>query len=95
MMLAFPLSGITWSVVNMARDTSFVVHHPFGSLVLYLIRSAWLFIFTPLYGGFPITDEGGVDHMNMYPYIIPTGLVLFFLLSKGWRWFKTPTVSSK
>jgi hypothetical protein len=88
MALAFPLSGITWSLAALAKDPYFALHNPVGALIVFLVQSVWFGIMTPTYVGFPISDEGGVNHLNMYPYIIPTGLIIFFFLSKGWRWFR-------
>ena len=45
-------------------------------------------MFTPIYFGFPISDEGGINRVNMYPYIFPTALLLFFTFVGGWNWLK-------
>jgi hypothetical protein len=52
------------------------------------IGMLWFMIFTPIYLGFPIGDEGGINRVNMYPYIFPTALFLLFTFVGGWRWLK-------
>jgi hypothetical protein len=86
--LAYPLSGFTISLVSLARSPSLMVEHPLGALTTFIFGSVWFGVLTPIYGGFPIADEGGVNHLNMYPYIFPTACIVFFVISKGWRWFK-------
>lgn len=86
--LAYPLSGVARALLSVIGNPALLIHDPSITLLTFVVGSAWFGILTPLYLGFPISDEGGVNHANMYPYIIPTAIVLFFLFSKGWRWFK-------
>ncbi len=83
-MLAYPLSGCTLAIGRAFTDPSFAIRDPVG----FIIWTLYYVIATPLFGGFPPTDEGGVHHRNMYPWIVTTALALFFFSSKGWRWFK-------
>jgi hypothetical protein len=71
-------------IVGVIKDPSFVIHYPLA----FAAGCAWFTILTPLYGGFPPADEGLVNHKNMYPWIVPTAVVLFFVFSKGCQWFR-------
>ena len=81
--LAYPLSGCTMGVLSLVEDPSLILH-PF----ILAIEVAWFAVATPLYGGFPPADEGLVHRKNMYPWIMFTAACIFFVTSKGWRWFK-------
>lgn len=49
---------------------------------------------TTMTGGFPPEDiiTSSIT-INMYPLILPSAVVLFFVFSRGWRWFaKRPAI---
>jgi hypothetical protein len=90
--LAFPLSGLTLSLIALIRDPHALVIHPLGAIVESIIfDTLWFGIGSVTTGGFPIADEAGINRVNMYPYIALTAFIIFFLLSKGWRWFRNRT----
>ena len=86
--LAYPLSGYVAVIIPWLMNPSLFIKNPKGALLVISVVGTMFAIFTPIYGGFPVRMDTGVGHMNMYPYIIPTSIVLFFVISKGWRWFK-------
>lgn len=90
--LAFPLCGLTSSLIGLIRDPKVFINVPLSDIVWgVLIVSLWDGIGATATGGFPIADEAGINHTNMYPYIVLTACIIFFLLSKGWRWFSKRT----
>jgi hypothetical protein len=86
--LAFPLSGATIAIYGLAMNPSVDFHHPLGALMTALIGAVWFGVATTVSGGFPITDEGGVNRMNAYPFIIATAVIMFFIFCRGWHWFR-------
>ena len=86
--LAYPLTGIVVATLAILGNPSIIIHDPSLALLAFVLGSVWFGVFTPLYGGFPISDEGGINHTNMYPYIIPISIVLFLLFSRPWRGIK-------
>lgn len=45
-------------------------------------------VMVPVSGGFVPQNEADLGpRINLYPWIIPTAIILFFTVSKGWRWF--------
>lgn len=83
--VAYPLTGIVLATVDMLVNPSYVIHHPGTALLAFVVVSIWFGILTPLYGGFPLSDESGVNHMNMYPYIIPIAVIFFLVFFRPWR----------
>ena len=69
--------------------------HSAWLLLAFFVEALWFGILTPAFLGFPISDEAGVNHINMYPYIIPTAFVIFFFASRGWRWFGSNSVNRR
>ena len=69
----------------MLWNFSEIIKDPGLMLLTFVIVSIWFGILTPIYGGFPLSGEDGINHMNMYPYIIPTSIVLFLIFSRPWR----------
>ncbi|WP_044563637.1 hypothetical protein [Azospirillum sp. B4] len=47
-----------------------------------------LMVVVPLGGGFAPGIGGSGMGVNLYPWITPTAIVVFFILTKGWRWFR-------
>lgn len=86
--VAYPLTGVVLATVAILGNPSYVIHHPGAALLAFVVVSIWFCIFTPLYVGFPLSDEGGVNHMNMYPYIIPIAVVFFLVFFKPWNALK-------
>jgi hypothetical protein len=82
------LTGVVLATIAISGNPSDVIHHPGTALLAFVAISIWFGIFTPLYGGFPISDEGGVNHMNMHPYIVPIAVVVFLIFFKPWRSLK-------
>ena len=92
--LAYPVAGVVMVLVRFLSYL-FLPHIPHGFLLAFFVEALWFGILTPAFLGFPISDEAGVNHVNMYPYIIPTwAFVIFFLASKGWRWVQ-PTIAGR
>jgi hypothetical protein len=87
--LAYPLSGFIYGIVFLIRvafttPADFLQHPGVDAFVIVL----WT-VLVPIFGGFVPADEGDAGpRVNMYPWIIPTALTVYFLLSKGWRWFR-------
>lgn len=86
--LAFSLCGLTSSLIGLLRDPVILFKDPLGTLITVAFASLWFGIGATVIGGFPLANEAGVEHINMYPEIALTAFILFFLLSKGWRWFR-------
>ena len=84
--LAYPVAGVVMVLVRFLSYL-FLPNIPHGFLLAFFVEALWFGILTPAFLGFPISDEAGVNHINMYPYIVPTAFVIFFFASKGWRWF--------
>lgn len=85
---AYPVSALPFGILRLTSEPSQLIHNPFEPFIGLIIQIAWFAFLTPISLGFPVADEGGINRVNMYPYIIPTALVLFFVFFKGWRWFK-------
>jgi hypothetical protein len=85
--LAFPLCGITYGLIGLLRAPIILFKDPLGTLFAIAVGSLWFGIGTVATGGFPWGDEAGTQRVNMYPYIVLTACIIFFLLSKGWRRF--------
>ena len=86
--LAFPLSGVAIAIYGFALNPSAAFHHPLGALMAALAVVVWYGAATTVSGGFPITEEGGVNRMNAYPFIIATAAILFFIFCRGWHSFR-------
>ncbi|WP_233849696.1 hypothetical protein [Paraburkholderia sp. HD33-4] len=86
--LAFPLSGVTIAVYMLVSDPSAMFQRPLAILITALFVAVWYGVAIPVSGGFPVTDEGGVNRMNAYPFIIATAAILFFIFCRGWRWVR-------
>ena len=80
--VAYPVSGAIYAAIGFFRYSP--AHYTFLEFAFVVGFYAILVAVT---GGLPPKDERGFEHTNMYPWIIPTALVIFFLLSRGWRWF--------
>lgn len=76
------------AIRGLVTDLSWTIHNPLGALVVILVGAIWFGVAIPISGGFPIADEGGVNRINAYPYIIPTAMILAFIFFRGWRWFR-------
>jgi hypothetical protein len=84
--LAYPISGVTLAVVSLVRNPSFVFTNPSGAVLNLVVGSVWFGLTTPMIALGLLKPGGDVPDLNMYPYIIVTACIIFFLLSKGWRW---------
>ena len=82
---AFPLSAVIKAIVDFDQN-NFIFRDAYSkNLPEFVAGSFHLGLQTLIHGGFPPVG----DHpLNMYPYIIPAWLLLFFLLSRGWRSFE-------
>lgn len=86
-LLAYPTSGALYAIWGLAK----LAFTSPGSLknigIDFFMVGLWI-VMVPACGGFVPQNEGDVGpRINMYPWIIPTAVTLFFLFSKGWRWF--------
>lgn len=86
--LAFPLSGVAVALVGLAREPSFLFENPSAALLEFFYVSISFGLSTPMKSLGILKPGGDVPDMNMYPYIIPAACIIFFLISKGWRWLK-------
>jgi hypothetical protein len=86
--LAYPVSGAIYAIVGLAK-LAFTTPASLKNIgVDFLMIALWT-VMVPACGGFVPRNEGDVGpRINMYPWIIPAAVTLFFLLSKGWRWFR-------
>jgi hypothetical protein len=80
--LAYPISGIVFAVCSLMQQQP--LSNPLEELFIGSLICAFYAIMTACCGGFPPADEGGANHLNLYPYIIPTAIVLFVVLSLFW-----------
>jgi hypothetical protein len=87
-LLAYPVSGAIYAIVGLTK-LAFTAPASVKNLgVDFLMITLWM-VMVPTCGGFVPQNEGDLGpRINMYPWIIPTAVTLFFLLSKGWRWFR-------
>jgi hypothetical protein len=90
-LLAYPISG---ALVALKLIITYELSVPAAHLtasgrvsfdLFYVLFSAFI---TSATAGFIPPIGGGSAYINMYPWIIPTAIALFFILSKGWRWFE-------
>jgi hypothetical protein len=81
-LVAYPASGLTLALVFFIRESPGSLQRPSEAALAFVFRTLWFGILTPMYGGFPPSDEGGINRLNMYPYIIPTWALLFLIF---WR----------
>jgi hypothetical protein len=86
-LFAYPLSGALYAIFIIVNQIIAPVGTPDFRVgpVLFLI-TLWTLV-VPAEAGI-VSDDGFFPYVNMYPWIIPTAGALFFLFSKGWRWFK-------
>jgi hypothetical protein len=87
--LAYPLSGAIYAIVGLIK-LAFTSPASLKDLpVDFLMVLLWV-IMVPSCGGFvPQNEADAGPRINMYPWIIPTAAAIFFILSGGWRWFRT------
>jgi hypothetical protein len=86
--LAYPLSGLIYGIVGLIR-LAFTSPASLKDVGVDIFMIALWTVLVPACGGFVPQNEGDVGpRINMYPWIIPTAVTLYFLLSKGWRWLR-------
>jgi hypothetical protein len=73
LLLAYPIAGAVCTIVGYFTE----VNLDAKAVWVIPIMAAGYAIFTTAYVGFPPADEAGLHYKNMYPWIIPTALVLF------------------
>jgi hypothetical protein len=88
-MLAYPVSGAANAIYGLIvlawTSPKLLLDDPGVAVILVVLD----IVLVPLFGGFVPANEGDVGpRINMYPWIVPTAFVLFFLSSRGWLWFK-------
>jgi hypothetical protein len=87
-LLAYPLSGTIYAIVGLIK-LAFTTPPSLKNIGVDFFMIALWTVMVPACGGFVPQNEGDVGpRINMYPWIIPTAVTLFFLFSKGWRWFR-------
>jgi hypothetical protein len=69
--LSAPVGGFIFGFLNCENCTFNI----FGRVLIGIIYA----ILTPLFGGFPIMDEGGTGKFNVWPYIGIAFVLVFFL----------------
>lgn len=73
---AYPLSAVPYAIIGILTD------HPDGyekAVLINVLKFWWLLGTTPMCLGFPMKDFATGAYINMYPYIIPTSIVLYWL----------------
>ena len=75
--LAYPLSAVPYCVIGMIINPQFA-----GDTAALFVAFIYFAVCTPLNLGFPLADGSGDHHINMYPYILFTSIVLFLLFTK-------------
>lgn len=87
-LLAYPVSGALYAIVSLAK-VAFTDPASVKNIgVDFFVIGLWM-VMVPAYGGFVPQNEADVGpRVNMYPWIIPAAVTLFFLFCKGWRWFR-------
>ena len=85
---AFPFSAIVKAVIEFDQNNFLFRDNYSKNLLAFVTGSVRFGILTLIYGGFPPDFQDEAHTINMYPYIVPTGLLLFFILSRGWRSFE-------
>src|SRR5215469_13773154 len=87
-LLAYPVSGALYATVGLIKQ-AFIDPASLKNVGIDLLMVALWVVMVPACAGFVPQNEGDVGpRINMYPWIIPTALTLFFLFSKGWKWFR-------
>jgi uncharacterized iron-regulated membrane protein len=87
--LAYPLSGALYAIVGIIKLAFLSPWAAIKNLPIELFMIFLWMLMVPSCAGFVPQNEGDVGpRINMYPWIIPTAAVLFFVLSAGWRWFR-------
>jgi hypothetical protein len=94
-LLAYPLCGLAIALRGLLATPYWSIHHPLEALEVIAAIIVWYGIATPISGGFPITDEAGIQRMNAYPYIAATAVALCFIFFRGWRWFRYAVIPIK
>ncbi len=88
-LVAYPVGGALYAIAGLTKlaftdPAAFLKHLPIDLFMIFL----WMLL-VPSCAGFVPQNEGDVGpRINMYPWIIPTAVVLFFMFSAGWRWFR-------
>jgi hypothetical protein len=91
--LAYPVSGFIYGMVLLIEAAITTpgefLQHPIVDVFFVVLWTCLV----PAFGGLVpealLADASGAGtRVNMYPWIIPTALTLYFFLSKGWRWFR-------
>ena len=78
--LAYPVSGLLFGTLQLVEGIySGTVNS--SNLGLGVALMFWFMVLVPVSGGFP--SVGGPGE-NMYPWIIPTAIVIFFVF----RWYR-------
>ncbi len=61
--IAYPVAGVVYAPISLImgaiKDSSFITHNPGGFILILVIGSLWYGLCTPMFLGFPITDEAG------------------------------------
>ena len=88
-LLAYPISGVLFALAKIVWV--FPLTHPtWRDITFDLILLAATTLTVPLFAGFlpKLFDDGSDEwYLNLYPIIVPTAAILFFVWSRGWRWF--------
>jgi hypothetical protein len=86
--IALPASGAVYAIVGLVKlaiTSPSSLKNVSADVVLVIF---WT-IAVPVCGGMVPQNEGDVGpRINMYAWILPTMATIFFVLSRGWRWFK-------
>jgi hypothetical protein len=88
-LLAYPISGALYAITRLVK-TALTAPASLKNIGIDLFVVALWMVMVPACGGFVPQNEGDVGpRVNMYPWIIPTAVTLFFLFSKGWKWLSS------
>ena len=85
-LLAYPVSGAIYAITGIIK-AAITNPHQISVTVDLLIITLFVVMVPACAGFIPANEAGTGPRINMYPWIIPTAAVLFFLFSRGWRWF--------
>ncbi|KAE8754502.1 hypothetical protein FSO04_39305 [Paraburkholderia madseniana] len=85
---SYPLCGVAAATWMLFRDFPSTIRHPWQSLLHASMIAIWYGVSAPVHGVLPEVDSAGHYHFPAYPFVIPTALVLVFVLFRGWRLLK-------
>lgn len=87
-LLSYPLSGAIYAIFGIVR-LAFTEPSPFKNITGDILLLGFWILAVPSCAGFvPANEADSGPRIDMYPWIVPTAALLFFLFSRGWRWFR-------